>query len=181
MGDTDEADWTLEITSRVASVFEDEMEDERYTAYCVRDVDEYVGAEQRDEFADDVEADMVLSVHFNALEADPTLHGFQPYHRRDDYMGKRFSDIIMKHIPEPLRGPSHRGMARPREVGYEGQPNWLRAANAVCQTHAPRPCVLLECGFSTNPQDLVFALSDEGKTAIVKCIVDAIIEWVEWQ
>jgi N-acetylmuramoyl-L-alanine amidase len=93
-----------------------------------------------------------VSVHVNA--GPPTLAGLETYHWPGDAVGAGVALAIQRATPAPLR---RRGR-RPRSTAAPRGPDtsWLERPRAVLHPHASRgiPCVLVELGYRTAPDDL---------------------------
>jgi N-acetylmuramoyl-L-alanine amidase len=67
-----------DITLDIALKLKDELEERGYTVYLTRNKDKYVDLDARPAMANKIDADLFISLHFNAT-LDPRVHGAETY------------------------------------------------------------------------------------------------------
>ncbi|PWT71020.1 MAG: hypothetical protein C5B59_18965 [Bacteroidetes bacterium] len=109
------------------------------------------------------EADLFVSIHINADEADPSKNGFDmyvptsnsPLFEKSTHLGSMISEAIKKDYP----------------VCYA-----LRQGNrgVYVLDHSTVPAILVECGFITNSSDLAFISDEQNQEKIAKDLLAGI-------
>lgn len=110
-------------------------------------------------------ADICLSLHVNA-NVDPKATGMRAYYMPGIGEAKRLAALTLKHAPGPLRPRFF--VRSPIKASLDGLGD-----DAVLRRYL-MPAALVEVGFASNPQDLTYLLSSEGKAAIVAGLVVAV-------
>jgi N-acetylmuramoyl-L-alanine amidase len=104
-------------------------------------------------------ADFALVLHVNA-NPDPKCAGLRTYVMPEapalDAASLRLAQLVMTNAPAPLRHPGR----APEIASLDGQ------GDDVVLRHYDCPAVLIEVGFASNPSDLSYLLSVEGKCAL---------------
>ncbi len=93
---------------------------------------------RRRQIIEDSGSDVVVSIHMNALENDSTTSGYQVYH----LPGSTRGEALARAVDEGL-------MAQPEGIKSQG----LRTDNLYILKSGTQPCVLVECGFLSNPEE----------------------------
>lgn len=117
------------------------LQQEKIDVYMTRTNDSYVDLYDRSALANRLNADLLVSIHNNAVE-DPSVAGTMTLYYPDDKPGfnnKRFAEIIQKALVSKL-GTKNRGIIQ-------------RPKLAVLRT-SQVPAVLVEVAFMTNDQDM---------------------------
>ena len=135
---------------------------------------------------------LYVSIHVNAAGSDGKWHtagGFSVYTTK----GKTKSDILAECIYDKavtnLKDYSML-MAHGKMQGYyDAKQNYIRTdtsdgdhdieADFYVIKHTYCPAVLVECMFQDNKSDVEFLLSDEGKHAIIRTLLEGIIDYIE--
>jgi len=142
-------------------------------AYMTRYDDSTVPNPWRAEFANELDADLFVSIHANAAGtiASPnpaphgieTLYGFgkREQNSNNTFTSRQFAKIIQRHMVT-------RTNARDRGLVYRDATIVLRDTNM--------PAVLIEVGFLTNPQEAALLSTIEYQWRLVYAIYDAIVE-----
>jgi len=153
-----EKDFTLAVSLKVASLLEDVPDIE---AYMTRDKDVFLSSETRDRpnFANELEADLFISIHANTF-ADPTVSGTETFYYHDHSLG--LANIIHRHVAKATG-------FRDRGVSQE---------NFFVLRDTTMPATLLEIGYLTNPADEQTMLTEEFQQAVAEAIVDGIKEYL---
>jgi len=125
--------------------------------YLTRDSDASLELADRVQIANQLEADLFISIHNNAIENNPGIAGtmvlYQPNHLHEAE-SKRVAGIILDAIVSET-GETDRG---------------VRAQNLYVLRNSPVPAVLIECAFFTNPDDLANLMDP----AFIQKMADAI-------
>lgn len=154
-----EKDVVLPIALQLAARLEDAGADVLLT----RQQDTAVSLSDRRQLAEDVQADLLVSIHANAFPdgIDSTIHHghstiyTHPFHRP---AAVALQDAMLRHVGFANYGIQMRG-----NLGV------LRSA-AV-------PSVLVEMGFMMYPEELAFMLSDDGQAALAEALLHGIADY----
>jgi len=140
-----------------------------YDVKMTRRVDRNLRNAEAGKIAHDHQADLVISIHVNGV-VNPQARGLEVYHLSGDVVGREVADAICRAAPAPLRHPT-------RTVGKAaiGEEPHLRNIRAVL-TPMPRPSVLVEVGFCSNPQDAAALKSDVVQRGIVAAMLCGALE-----
>lgn len=101
-----------EIVLRVAERVKERLEREGYEVFLTRETDVFVPLSERARFANGKNADLFVSVHANAAEAE-TLEGFETYTLSEDVDDSLLARARADHSP---RGGGQFADARPSEL-----------------------------------------------------------------
>ncbi len=93
---------------------------------------------RRRQIIEDSGSDVVVSIHMNALENDNVTSGYQVYH----LPGSTGGEALARAVDEGL-------IAQPEGFKSQG----LRTDNLYILKSGTQPCVLVECGFLSNPEE----------------------------
>lgn len=126
-----------------------------------REGDATMGQRARGEITRVWDADLVLSIHVNAHAAE-TIRGLITFYWPSSALGHDVATAIAEAAPETVKRTRN-------HVFATGEDRWLKDARAICGAHAA-PTVLIELFHGTNPTDLEYGLSDEGKTELAQAI-----------
>ena len=167
-GDLIEAEYTLQIALDLMGAL---------TAWPVevtltRFSDIYVSLRERAAIGVEYKADLVLSIHVNAIVdslGNPieSVRGMIPFVLQRDPTAMRVGQAIAYAAPYGLR---RRG-APPVSTSAD---DWTSDAHAVIRRHRGRTPLLVECGFATNPVDLAAMQSVQGQIGIVGAMMAGI-------
>ena len=161
-----EKDMNLSIFSYLKEIVEENPND-KIKFYYTRTVDETVFLNPRAEFANDVGADLLLSIHCNAV-ASPQAYGaevlYNETHTSSVFSSKDFAEICLEEIVA-VTGKVNRGL--------------VEASDKVVVGNAKMAVALVEVAFMTNPEELNFLLQDSNKEKIAKGLYQAITRALE--
>lgn len=154
-----EKDFNLSLSRKIAGILEQEP---RIEIYMTREEDVFLSSESRERpnFANELKADLFLSIHANTFP-DPTVTGTETFYYDED--SKWLADIIHRHVAKAT-GFRDRGVS-------EGDFFVLR------DTHMP--AALLEIGYITNPADEQKMLTEEFQQDVAEAIANGIKEYLE--
>ncbi|WPX09786.1 N-acetylmuramoyl-L-alanine amidase [Anaerocellum danielii] len=153
-----EKDFNLDISLRLR----EKLKSFGYEVYMSRDKDVYVDLYDRTRMANNLNVDLFISIHNNAIE-NSSVRGTMVLYKEKQQNGvisdKQFAQIVLESIVKQV-GTQNKGIVeRPNLVV-------LRTSNM--------PAVLVEVAFGTNPQDLDLLLNDSFKDSVAKAIADAV-------
>ena len=189
---------TLEFAHTLSDILKhyDTQIDIRFT----RTEDKFVSLEQRAQMANDLQADLFISIHTNSIQ-DTTIRGFEafvygksgdaPSHienliQNEDTFSNQVSDISQLILTQLSKSATderslilgekiHRKMAALSSIKNRG----LKQAEFKVLKYTEMPSVLLELGFLTNPQDSKLLNSKNGQKELAEQITSGIIEYLE--
>lgn len=154
-GQTREKDLTLDLARKVRAQLEDYGFDVRMT----RDTDEYIPLELRAERARAWDADLFISIHFNASD-EASAHGIETYilSRTGLPSTNERASAAVSRRPSATRGNRHD--ASSAVLGYYlhrgilrfsgGEDRGMRYARFLVLRESPCPAALVECGFLSH-------------------------------
>ncbi|XEC92679.1 N-acetylmuramoyl-L-alanine amidase [Paenibacillus tarimensis] len=125
-----EKEFNLSIALKVNALLEKEP---RIQPYLTRKDDTFIELQDRAKFANDLNADLFVSIHANSYQSH--IRGSETYYSRDD--SKLFAQTIHKHV---LKGT--------------GLPDrYVKQAGFVVIKQTTMPAVLVEAGYLSNKED----------------------------
>lgn len=122
---------------------------------------------ERNQVALDSNADLVVSIHFNASK-EVTMQGVECYRHPDNHCCDPLIREFLWHTPTQLT--TNRG-----QVFTTSAKGWKKNAHAVVSAFSA-PCVLLECGYLTNLRDLAFIKKPFALDMIALAVYAGILE-----
>lgn len=159
-----EKDLALDITLKLNDV----LKEAGYNTVLTRDTDKYIGLYDRPKMANEIGADIFISIHGNYV-ANSAVSGI-----------------------ETLYCPSQRGVVKKNEDQYplaeKIQKHLINATNAVDRKVKSRPelvvlnrtqmpAALVEVGFLSNPTEESLLITESYQNKIVDAIKDAVVEY----
>jgi len=142
--------------------------------YMTRHYNTHVYNQRRAEFANELDADLFVSIHANAAQHSPgvinttangieTLYAFpvNEQNHNNTFTSRQFSEIVQRHMVT-------RTGARDRGLVYRPRVIVLRETNM--------PAALIEVGFLTNPQEAARLATAAYQWQLAYAIYDAIVE-----
>ena len=125
-----------DIALKTSLMLEKYLKAEGFKVYMTRSRDEYIGLYERADIANDLNADMFISIHANAA-TNSSASGLEVLYASDGAkMGQGLADSIQKQLVSYLKG---------RDRGIVKRPN------LVVLRETKMPSVLVEIGFVSNP------------------------------
>lgn len=154
-----EKDFTLSLSKKLAALLEQEAALE---VYMTREEDVFISTETRERpnFANDLSADLYVSIHANTFD-NPSVSGTETYYYHDD--AEVLANTIHKHLLSAT-GYTDRG---------------VRKENYFVLTDTTMPAVLLEVGYLTNPEQEREMISEEFQQTAAEAIRDGIKEYLD--
>lgn len=162
ISNVDEKDLNLQIALKLKSA----LEEEGYEVMMTRSGDTYLTLTERAEFANEVEADLFISIHQNSYIDDSTVSGIEVYYNEST---KTESDeVLAQFIQTELvetTGARDRG---------------IRAYDELVVTRKTEmPACLVELGYMTNKSELSLLQSDAYQYKLVTGMVNGINQFFE--
>lgn len=144
-----------------------ELEGRGVKVIITRTVDEWVDLADRPKFANEHNADILVSVHRNSLDNDKVTKGFEAWiNSENSKNSEELAYAIMNNL-ETVGISRNRGVRK----GTQGNSN----QNYKVNSSSAMPSVLLEMGFMSSSKDN--QLYKDNAKSYAKAIADAIIEW----
>ena len=164
-GKLEEKEYNLAVVKQLAGL----LEQSGVKVYCTRTTDRTVSKKARIRLANKRQADMLVSVHCNALDARKhSVRGIEVlYSKRNNgvsYTNKQLAAKLLKKTAAatglPVRGV-------------------IRREDLYLMHHAKVPAVIVEVGYLTNPSDCLYMRQEKGKRQIAWGIYQAVMETLE--
>jgi N-acetylmuramoyl-L-alanine amidase len=147
----------LPISLDVAEILRKEGIDVRMT----RDTDNFISLEGRTDYANEIDADLFVSVHANAINLSrPDINGLETYYYQS---GRRLAEIIHWSV---LNGVNIRDRG-------------IRRARFYVLRHSKMPAVLVEVGFVTGAEDAPRLESPTHRRQMAEAIARGIIQYIK--
>ncbi|MGN4128198.1 N-acetylmuramoyl-L-alanine amidase family protein [Lysinibacillus sphaericus] len=137
------------------------------TVVLTRDKDIDLGRNQREalqkriQIADDVSADLYISIHHDAF-TDPSVNGIAVHYSSHQNKSENLAEILQASIFKQSINAKNRG---------------VRDSDFYVLKNNSAPAVLLELGFTSNKEDEIRMVSKEFQSKTAISIVDGIIEF----
>lgn len=155
-----------DLNLQVAKILKDLLDQKGMTVYMTRSEDRYVGLHQRAEFANNLKADLFVSIHHNAspnTAAQGVMTLFYPTSNNQKMNGRRFAEIVQRNMVEELKTRDWGIIARP---------------NLVVTRRTKMPAVIAELGFMTNKAELdrlvTYEFQKQAAEALYKSVLEAL-------
>ncbi len=141
------------------------LEKEGFKVYMTRDDDNYIGLYDRTDIANELGADVFVSIHANAHNKRD-VEGIQVLYYPDDPTrdNKTFANVMMDALVDGL-GAQDRGI--------------IPRPNLVVPRETNMPAVLLELGFMTNEKEEKLLNTSEYRYKAAEASFDGIIEYFD--
>lgn len=158
-----EKDVNLEVALKLQAA----LEEEGYSVMITRNDDESLSLLERTEFANEVGAELFISLHQNSYGEDTSVNGIEVYYNNREKSVE--SEEIAQLIQDGLiteTGAKDRG---------------IRAYNELVVTReTTMPSCLIEMGYMSNPTELALMNSDSYQDKMVTGIVNGINQFFEY-
>ncbi|WP_018930630.1 N-acetylmuramoyl-L-alanine amidase family protein [Gracilibacillus lacisalsi] len=154
-----EKDFTLSLAKKISILLEDEP---KLELHMTREEDVFLSAETRErpKFANELDADLYISLHANTF-TDPSVSGTESFYYHKN--SKRLANIIHRHVSETT-GFRNRG---------------VKKENYFVLKDTTMPAVLLEIGYITNPEEEQTMLTDDFQQSLAEAIKNGINEYLK--
>lgn len=153
-----------DLNLSIVSLLRDTLKDDNIKVYYSRLEDETVYLNPRVALANEVEADLFLSIHFNASESTSAGGSEVLYNELDTstfYTSKMFASNCLDELLQVTK-KVNRGLVNGNEMVIVG--------------NAKMPVALVEVGFMTNVEELNFLIDSSNQKAIADALHNAIIK-----
>ena len=162
ISNVDEKDLNLQIALKLKSA----LEEEGYEVMMTRSDDTYLTLTERAEFANEVEADLFISIHQNSYIDDSTVSGIEVYYNEST---KTESDEVLAQFIQTE-------LVETTGAGDRG----IRAYDELVVTRKTEmPACLVELGYMTNKSELSLLQSDAYQYKLVTGMVNGINQFFE--
>jgi len=151
-----EKEFNLALALKVKALLDKEAQ---IQAFMTRSDDTFIELQDRAKIANDLKADIFISIHGNS--ATPAATGTETYYNRSD--SKKLAEVMHKHL---LQGTG----LKDRKV---------KTAGFVVIKYTKMPAVLLEAGYLSNSGDAAVLYSEEKQNQIAREIVAGIKEYLK--
>lgn len=152
-----EKDFTLNVSKKVEKLLEQEP---NIQVFMTRVDDQFISQEsrQRPNYANEIEADLFISIHGNTF-SDPNVSGTETfyYHKHSQH----FAEIMQKHVVDA--------------TGFRDRGALKKDLFVVKDTKMP--AALIEIGYLTNPQDESDMWDEDFQNRVADAIVEGIKEY----
>ncbi|MDF2942645.1 MAG: cell wall hydrolase/autolysin [Herbinix sp.] len=154
-----EKDFTLSLSKKVKEILEKE---EKIEVYMTREEDTFISTvdKYRPKFANELDADLFISIHGNTYE-DPNVSGTEAYYYHDKF--KSFAETIYNKVVS--------------STGFKAR--GVKNKDLFVVRYTDMPSVLLEIGYLTNPQEEQMMFKDEFQSSLAESICDGVKEYLE--
>ncbi|WP_210089657.1 N-acetylmuramoyl-L-alanine amidase family protein [Paenibacillus turicensis] len=158
ISNTQEKDFTLAVGLKVQALL---LQEPNIELYMTRVDDTYPTRPERVKLANDLQADVFVSIHGNSVLESPNANGTETYwYKREN--SKQLATILHKHLLQQM-GLKDR---RVKEQSFEVIRETKMAAS------------LVEVGFLSNLSDESFMFTEDGQNRAAQAIVDGIKEYL---
>jgi len=159
-GDIKEKDLNLQVSK----ILNEMLQKAGATVYMTRTEDKYVGLYTRADIANNLNANLFISIHHNASPnsgAKGVMTLYYPSSKNTKMNGKKFAEIVQKNLVKDLNAKDWGIIPRP---------------NLVVTRETKMPAVLAELGFMTNKSELERMITYEFQYQAAKSLFNSIIE-----
>ncbi|WP_188528362.1 N-acetylmuramoyl-L-alanine amidase family protein [Paenibacillus abyssi] len=146
-----EKEFNLSIALKMKALLDKEP---RIKPYLTRSDDTFLELKDRAKYANDLKADLFMSIHANSFT--PQTTGTETYYSRSD--SKAFADVIHKHLVKATGLPDRK----------------VKQANFLVIRQTTMPAVLIEAGFLSNTRDEQVLFSEAAQNRIAAELVAGI-------
>ena len=134
-----------------------------YNTVMTREEDVYIGLYDRAYLANDLNADLFVSIHCNAAENNPDFQGLYVYHYPQSAVGAALAQAIQT-TATAFTGAVDRGIDH---------------ANFVVLRETDMPAVLVETGFMTCQAELERLVEGDYQTRMVQGVAQGLIRFLD--
>lgn len=139
----------------------EELKKQGIEVRLTRDQDYFISLEGRTDMANEVNADLFVSIHANAINLSrPDVSGLETYYYQS---GRRLAEIIHYNILNSV----------------DIQDRNIRRARFYVLRHSEMPAVLVEVGFLTGAEDASNLKNPEHRRQMAKAIARGIVQYIK--
>jgi len=153
-----------DLNLQVAKILNVMLQKAGAAVYMTRTEDKYVGLYTRADIANNLNADLFVSIHHNASPnsgAKGVMTLYYPTAKKTKMNGQKFAEIVQKNLVNDLNAKDWGIIPRP---------------NLVVTRETKMPAVLAELGFMTNKSELERMVTYEFQYQAAKSLFNSIIE-----
>jgi len=151
-----EKDLVLPISLDVAEI----LRKQEIDVVMTRDTDNFISLQGRTDLANDIDADLFVSIHANAINLSrPDVNGLETYYYKS---GRRLAEVI------------HWSILNGVEIDNRG----IRRARFYVLRHSTMPAVLVEVGFLTGEVDAARLKDPDHRRRMAEAIARGIVEYI---
>ena len=132
------------------------------TVYLTREDNTRVSLSERTDFANELGADIFVSMHSNAADKAPTASGIETYYYSEDRFGETLAEFVQSAVIESTEAKNRK----------------TKTANFYVCKNTDMPAVLVEMGFLTNETECHKLIDEEYQTKLAEGIVQGIIDYI---
>lgn len=155
-----------DLNLQVAKILREMLKKAGTTVYMTRTEDKYVGLYTRAAIANNLNADLFVSIHHNASSnsgAKGVMTLYYPSSKKQKMNGQKFAQIVQKNLVSDLNAKDWGIIPRP---------------NLVVTRETRMPAVLAELGFMTNKSELdrlvTYEFQKQAAESLFKSITEAL-------
>ena len=157
IGGFQEKDLVLPISLDVAEI----LRKQEIDVIMTRDTDNFISLQGRTDMANDIDADLFVSIHANAINLSrPDVNGLETYYYKS---GRRLAEVI------------HWSILNGVEIDNRG----IRRARFYVLRHSTMPAVLVEVGFLTGAVDSSRLKDPDHRRRMAEAIARGIVEYIK--
>lgn len=135
---------------------------ENIVVKMTRNEDVFLSLSDRAIYANDIKADLFVSIHANALENNEDFSGIFTFYHPEKRSSKKPAKIIQETVSNET-GAENRG---------------VRSENYAVLRETQMPAVLVETGFMTCPEELTLLVDASYQKQLAKGIAQGILEYI---
>ncbi|MFS0722586.1 N-acetylmuramoyl-L-alanine amidase [Paenibacillus sp. 1P07SE] len=151
-----EKEFNLSVALKIKALLDKEP---RIQPYMTRSDDTFVELADRAKFANDLKADLFLSIHANSFR--PEVTGTETYYNRQS--SRAFADVMHKHLVKATGLPDRK----------------VRQANFAVIRQTTMPAILIEAGYLSNRHDDSVLAKNEVRDRIAQEMVAGIKSYLK--
>lgn len=143
----------LGIANKVAELAKNEP---KLNIVLTRSTDVFLELSERVSIANNLNADLFVSIHANSIDGKPSVGGTETYYYRSD--SKAFAEVMHKYLMK----------------GTQFKDRGVKVASHHVTRNTKMPAVLLEIGFLTNPEEEKQMFNEEFQYRVAQQIVNGL-------
>ena len=148
----------------------DLLEAQGATVIMTRDSDVRVALNDRPALANQVEADLFISIHGNSIEGSPSKNGIETYYYAPSTNAQLYAQSIVR---TSLAQNISEGLAM-----MTGRPSEVRTANYAVLRENNHPSVLVEAGYLSNAEEEALLATDAYRQKLAEGIFIGILNYL---
>ncbi|WP_083208870.1 N-acetylmuramoyl-L-alanine amidase family protein [Brevibacillus laterosporus] len=151
-----EKDFTLSVANRLVEYLKQHKE---FQVIATRSTDTYLTLKERTDIANEIDADVFISVHANSF--NPETRGTETYYYNQNSLD--LARVVHKHLLAATQFPDRK----------------VKQNNFYVVKNTKMPAVLTETGFLTNQIENTQLMSPQFQDKVAKSLADAIFEYYQ--